>query len=266
MILQCQKESYNTLVDFAKKSCHSICIEGSQGSGKTHLAKEYAKLLKIPDFHIISPKTEAIRDIVSSANSTQFPIVFCIENLDDGVMSASSAILKFLEEPSVNTYIIITCRNIYHIPDTIVSRSLCVTLSNPHIEDINKLADSIDRSKYEYLSKTNLWKCINNLSDVKTVMDLSPEQIGYFDTATQTLLDNKLSVSDIIWRIGHYPDNKPTPIIFLLQYAMYNTDNPFIRNFILQALNELHNQRLASHLVLAKLVMDIQFLSERRVH
>ena len=111
------------LMDLANSRHHSILIEGPQGCGKTYLAKQYAAMLNVSDFEVVKCSVDTIRDAIDETCKIKNDVVICLENLDDGVLSASYTILKFLEEPLPNVYIVVTCRNLKKVPDTIISRS-----------------------------------------------------------------------------------------------------------------------------------------------
>ena len=121
------------LTRFAENKRHNLLISGIEWCGKTYLAKLYAKKLNIDDFQIVESKISSVKDAIENCIHINTPIVLCIENLDLGVNAVSYAILKFLEEPSDNVYIVVTCRNIKRIPDTILSRCVTIALS-PMVE------------------------------------------------------------------------------------------------------------------------------------
>ena len=133
----CQQNAIAELKSLSKYLRHSVLIEGPSGSGKSFLAKQYSQYLNILDFQVINPRVDDIRYCIDTCSGINNDIVICIENLDTGVREASYALLKFLEEPSDNIYVIITCNSIHHVPDTIVSRSSIVSINAPARADID---------------------------------------------------------------------------------------------------------------------------------
>ena len=94
---------------------------GPEGCGKSYLARQFAIKLGVDDFALVEPTVAGIREISDLCSEITTPIVICIENLDTGVVAASYTLLKFLEEPRKNVHVVVTARNIKHLPDTIPS-------------------------------------------------------------------------------------------------------------------------------------------------
>ena len=107
MELISQRAALEDLHRLADANKHSILIEGSEGCGKSYIAKQYATMLDIVDFQVVEPKVQCIKEAINSCYVIDNPIVLYIENLDTGVLAASYALLKFLEEPSSHVYIVI---------------------------------------------------------------------------------------------------------------------------------------------------------------
>ena len=140
MQLMNQQQALIDLTQLAEQRKQAVVISGAYAVGKTYLAREYGKLLGIPDFTVIEPKVNDIKSTIDSLIQLDTPIVLCVENLDLGVAAASYTLLKFLEEPKSNIYIVITCRNISQIPDTILSRAILVSVPNILSADIDAYA------------------------------------------------------------------------------------------------------------------------------
>lgn len=118
---------------------HAILISGRNGIGKAEFAKRLAtKILSYtnidnhPDFKHISKiagkkniSIDQVRQISgffqSSSSQGSAKIVF-IESVENLNTSSSNAILKILEEPNNNCYLILTCGNYAQILPTIKSR------------------------------------------------------------------------------------------------------------------------------------------------
>ena len=217
-----QQEALSRLHIYADCRRQAILICGPSGAGKTYLAKQYSYMLNIPDFQIIDAKVGTVREAIESSYAMSNNMVLCIENLDLGVDGASYALLKFLEEPKINTYLVVTCRNIRQIPDTIVSR--CVTVDVPRMtaDDLLMYAKSSNPGALPVLqADTILWKCVRAPSDIDVLSQLSPEQLKYFPTVSETI-GTKNSVSTIVWHFQKFPDNTATPIRIVIRYLMYS--------------------------------------------
>lgn len=255
---ECQRDAYSVLSDLASNNRHSVLIDGPAGCGKSWLAKQYANMLNIPDFQIVDPTVQAIRDAISSFYELNTPIVLCIENLDLGVSGASYSLLKFLEEPSEKAYIVVTCRNIRRIPDTIASRCATTTVAAPSRGDIAIYSESRDASRYNQLKSLPIWRCVRSFADAEYILSLSAEQLEYFNSL-QYRFNLDQPVSQLMWDLGHYPDNTESPVGLVIQYISLISNNPCIMKIGLDCLNDLDLGRIAKHVILAKFCMDSKY-------
>lgn len=258
MELISQKSVIEELTNLAEHNRHSIMIVGPHGSGKTHLAKMYASMLGIDDFLEISPKVEEVRRAIDTCIDLNTPVVMCIENLDKGVLSAAYTLLKFLEEPSDNAYIIITARNITKVPDTIISRSTVTITSPPTDVDIAEYAKLKNLSRYQSLCNNRIWKCVRSFADADMVLNLSGPQLQFFDD-----LSSKLKFQDTItnmsWNFGHYPDNTETPIEFVIRYIMELVDTRHARLAGVSCIRDISSGRIAKHAALSKFLFEMKY-------
>lgn len=258
MELQCQVSALQELKMLAGSDRHSLLIEGPLGCGKSYLAKQYAKMLQIVDFSSVKPTVQDIREALEASYDITSPVVFCIENLDTGVPSASYTLLKFLEEPVSNVYIVVTCRNRYNVPDTIISRSTCVTMSAPVESDINDFAEIKDIVKYRQLSAQQIWKAVRSLNDVESIFRLNNDQLAYYEQFN-TILKFNDTISNIIWKLGHYADNSETNIVFVFNYIIATCSSKRIKYYAMQCMKDLTSSRIASHAVLAKFALECKY-------
>ena len=252
-----QQEALQDLSKYAEKHRQAILISGPEGCGKSYLAKQYGKLLGVTDFQIVETKIANVRETMDSCYQITNPVVLCIENLDLGVVGVSYTLLKFIEEPKQNIYIVITCRNIRQIPDTIVSR--CVTINVPPIisSDLTAYADAKFSEELKLVKLDPiLWQCMKSITDMRTLSKLTPEQIAYFKEICGFICDNT-SVSNIVWKLQYFPDKTPTPINIIVRYLMYS--NAKWQRKCIDCLNTLAIGRLGTHAVLAKLVLELLY-------
>lgn len=258
MDLTFQKNSIDELRQLADADRHSVLIEGYIGCGKSYLARQYAKMLGIRDVMFVQPTVQNIRDVLSASYGITHPVLFCIENLDVGVLSASYALLTFLEEPSQNVYIVVTCRNRFQIPETIISRSTCVSVAQPTLSDIQSYAESKDHSKYISIKSSPVWNGVHALTDVDYVYKMKPEHVDYFRRLKS---DFKMtdSISNLSWKLGHYPDNTETNLVFVLNYLIHVIKNKRIQKYAIQCIRELSTSRIATHAVLSKFLFDCKY-------
>lgn len=254
MRLNCQSSAIEELNKLANADRHSILIEGIEGSGKTYLAKLYSDMLNISDFICVDPSVQSLRDTIDSCCNLNSPVVVCIENLDKGVVGASYTILKFLEEPSKYVYIVVTCRNMHKIPDTIISRSAVVTLGHPNSHDLNEYV----MSKYNKSSVPGiLSKCIHTFKDVDVAMHMNLDQLEYFKTLMN--LDFTDPVSNMSWKLMHYPDNSECPITFSIRFILAMTNNRHVHKCGVECLDDIAQSRISAHAAVSKFCMDLKY-------
>ncbi len=258
MIFNCQKEPLNELENLCKSNRQSIIIEGFPGCGKTYLSKQYANMLQIDDFISVVPKVAEIREALDSAVQLQSPLLLNIENLDLGVAAASYTLLKSLEEPSPNLYIVITCRNIKAIPDTIISRSAVVTATVPTYDDLDAYGRYKDSEKFEKLKDRLVWRCARSFSDCDEVFTMNSDQINYYESLSSvcTMKDN---ISNLIWAISHYKSNEPCNLELAIRSIMELMKNRYVTKCGVNCLNDLSKGRIAQHAILAKFLFDIKY-------
>lgn len=258
MILNFQKESIEELTNLAKSDRHSLLIEGPSGCGKSYLAKQYAMMLGVSDFASVNPTVPAIRETIDASYNLTSPVVFCIENLDAGVAGASYTLLKFLEEPSKNVYLVVTCRNRYKVPDTIISRSACISMSAPIESDIKDYAEIKDAARYNLMKSYDVWKAVRTLKDVDNVLHFNQTQIDYFSEIKEACTF-KDSVANLSWKLGHYNDNSETDIPFVINYIIQVCNSSRIQKHGISCIKDLTSARIASHAVLAKFIFECKY-------
>lgn len=258
MNFACQQEALSQLQDMAHHHTHSILIEGVAGSGKTYLARQYAKFLHVDDFQIVDPSVGTLRSTIDDCMSLKTPAVLCIENLDTGVVAASYTILKFLEEPMENIYIIVTCRNMKRVPDTIISRSSVVTTAPPSRKDVNLFAEERNPQRYKELCTLNIWKCATSFNFASKILDMTNDQISYYPTLAE-LFTKRDTVSNMVWKLGHYADNSEVPAEIALNYIIFTTFSKHIRMAGIECMRDLTDGRVAAHAVLARFVFECKY-------
>lgn len=259
MDLKFQESAINELKQLAESDRHSVLIEGVVGSGKSYLSKQYGLMCGFSDFALVSPTVQGVRDALDASYNLTSPVLFCIENLDIGVPAASYTLLKFLEEPTSNVYIVVTCRNRFKVPDTIISRSTCISLSSPISSDIDAYAEIKDVVKYNSLKNTSVWGGVRNLKDVDYVFRLTQDQLFYYEEL-KPILSFKESISNISWKLGHYNDNTETDLTFVLNYLMgVYKNNKRIQRYLIDCIRDLSTSRIAPHAVLCKMLFECKY-------
>lgn len=256
-VLKCQSNAYITLQDFAKGDKHSVIIEGPKQCGKTFMAREYAKLLGVADFFLVKPTVNDLREVIDSCSQLDNNIVICVENLDEGVVAASYTMLKFLEEPKNNTYIVITCSSCYRLPDTIISRSHIASINPPTMDDIAAISNTKGLI-FESVSDT-LKSCCKNFSDIEIIQKLDKDKTDYLQMLCGAEFWHD-SVSNIVWKLGHWNDNSEAPLEFVIRYLMNNMRNNVVYQAGCKCLQDLDDNILGSHLTLCKFAYECKYI------
>lgn len=254
-----QKTPTLQLMDLSNSRHHSILIEGPQGCGKTYLAKQYATMLNVSDFEVVRCSVDTIRDAIDETFKIKNDVVICLENLDEGVLSASYTILKFLEEPMPNVYIVVTCRNLKKVPDTIISRSAVVSCGPPIDKDIEEFAENKNKQKFEYLKTKNIWNCVRSFKDAEYILSMNDSQIRYF-TQIDKMMSFSDTVSNIIWKLGHYEDNTEIPVSIVMQYIIANSKSKTVKRAAIRCISDISLGRLAQHACLARFVFEAKYV------
>jgi len=252
---RCQSESVNQLNNLASYDRHSILVDGPDGCGKTYLCRYYSNLVNADDFVVVDPSVNSIRDTLNECYNLDHNIVVCIENLDKGSVAASYTLLKFLEEPKTNVYTIVTCVNIRYVPDTIISRCSCISVSPPISYDIDEYSRLKDDRKYKQLSTRPIWKCVRTFKDVDLIYNMKPEHVDYYQSLEPERLF-KDNVSNLTWNLGHYPDGSETPIDLVIRYILCNTSDKHLIQTCNECYRDMLSARVAKHAVLAKFVFE----------
>lgn len=254
----CQVSAISQLQQFADRDIHSVVIEGPEGCGKTFVAKLFAKMLGISDFMVVAPKVSELKQAMNSCMDLGTPTILCVENLDTGVSAASYSLLKFLEEPLSSVYVVVTCRNIENIPDTIVSRCLVATVATPLDTDLVNYANLINSAAYTNVAKSPIWRCVRTFKDVDRVIGFRPEQLAYFQSLS-SVLRFKDTVSNLMWKLGHFEDNSEAPVVLVIRYLVEIAQEPHIKQAGIRCITELSKSRIAAHAVIAKFIFECKY-------
>ena len=259
MDLNYQAPLLSQLKLIANKDVHSILISGLRGSGKTYCAKWFAVSKGIDTFHSVKPKVADLKAMITSSYQLQDNQVICIENLDDGTDGAAQVILKYLEEPLPNVYIFVTCTNCASIPDTILSRVISLELPHPRINDLAQYARAINAQRYNAYKEYAAYKTCKTLSDVRQVLNMSLDQIKYYDNFYYNCDITELSISEAMWNINHYPDNSKCDIKISLRCLFDFYRNTKNAKYVLNSLLSLENSRISETAILGKLMLDLNY-------
>ena len=123
-----------------KKPSHAYLFAGGRGTGKTSLARIFAKSLGIhpEDIYELDAASnrgvDEVRALRESVHTLPFSSPYKMYILDEAHMltkEASNALLKTLEEPPAHVLFILATTDKEKLPDTIHSRCQIITFSEP---------------------------------------------------------------------------------------------------------------------------------------
>lgn len=206
------KAYLKNLID-REKVPNTILFSGTDGIGKSLFAKElayylmyprgeFSKFLKNsykriekeihPDLYVYRPEGKAsihpissVKKIINTVNLSTFEAkskVFIIHDFDRMLKVTANAFLKVLEEPNLDSYIILLTSKLESIIPTIVSRCSVLKFSSIKEGDMIELIESWGKTKKEAL-KIALFSqgSINKASEIASFVD--------YDDKTKILLD-----------------------------------------------------------------------------
>ena len=259
-----QRSAINNLMRLSNSNHHCIMIEGMRGSGKSFLAKQFQSFCSISNYIEIQSKSDQLRDHIEQLFDIDYPIIVCIDNLDTGSPNAIGTVLKFIEEPRHNIRIIVTCTSRYNLPDTISSRCVIISISNPTANDIMEYAKHKDLDKYTFISKAPIYSTLSSFSDIDSLYAIDSERILYLSNVDLTNGKSKRSISSILWEFTHFSDNSEMSkelIMLRIRYILHMTSDYMKRKACLECLDALDSSKVATHVILYRFLIDFGCLN-----
>lgn len=173
---------------------HAILLCGKKGIGKARFAKELA--LKItnsnPDILIIEKDAEKkeinvdkireIKDFVNQTSAISNDKFIIIDSACDLNKSASNALLKILEEPQKNNFLILTANRANRVLPTIRSRCQILKINDLSRDDFAKIV----KNDVDFLSEI----CDNSPA---IALDLGEDLSRFYALFLRSLINQKLS-------------------------------------------------------------------------
>lgn len=187
MVGQCEiikKINTLTLDTFPK----TLMLAGGYGSGKHTIMRLIADKLQLT---IINISDNLNIDTITEIYTDTEPHIYCIEgNLI--TEQEESVILKFLEEPPVNAYIIILCENKYSMLNTILNRCQIWELKAYSIDELKQLTTNEDLLNVVLTPGEIIdWES-QPISEITNLCNLMIEKIPDSNFANVLTISNKL--------------------------------------------------------------------------
>ena len=131
---------------------HAYLFTGSRGTGKTSIARIFAKEIGTSDKDIYeldaasNTSVEDIREIIEGSRTLPFESekkVYIIDEVHMLSKSAFNAFLKTLEEPPKHVVFIMATTETHKLPTTVVSRCQSFSFKKPSNEIIRKALERV---------------------------------------------------------------------------------------------------------------------------
>lgn len=184
----------------SNKISHAYLFSGSRGTGKTSIARIFAKALKVTDNDIYEIDAASnrgiddIREIRDGVNVLPFESPYKVYIIDEVHMltkEAFNALLKTLEEPPSHALFVLATTETDKIPETVISRCQTFSFKRPTREILRKLVEKV--SKKEGLSLEN------GASDLIAFLGDGSfrDTLGILQKVSSFSKDNKISIEEI---------------------------------------------------------------------
>lgn len=196
---------------------HSSLILGEEGSGK-HTLSMYIKdnILKLPLLDI----TENISDeYIDMIYRNPNPSIYLI-NMSKMMEKEQNILLKFIEEPLQNAFIILLCENVNNLLNTIYNRCVVFEMELYKKDELSQFISSHQDKDLILSVLRTPGKILNtNLSNIRAIYDLCDKMVDKLSIAN---FSNTLTISSKINYKDEY--NKFDINIFfdMLIYTLYN--------------------------------------------
>ena len=182
------------------KIAHAYLFSGSRGTGKTSIARIFAKTLRVSDEDVYEmdaasnrgiDEIRAIRDAVHTYPYSSKYKVYIVDEAHMLTKEAWNAFLKTLEEPPKHVIFIMATTEQHKLPDTVISRCECFAFKKPtHQALVESILEISKAEKYTIEKKS--------ASLIATLADGSfRDAISILQKAMHSSEDTKLSHEEI---------------------------------------------------------------------
>lgn len=249
-----QVEAIKELRSLASSCKQAILIHGESGCGKTYLAHMYHRFIHTNQFIQIGNTMQDIRDFIANAFDISERTTVCIENIDAGTDGVSQAILKILEEPPKNIYIVITARNVKKIPVTILSRCNEVYVSHFRFDDLMFYAKNQYGLKAESM-RDDIKVLCKNPNDIDFIMNLQQQDFEYLKNVA-SIINEKTPIATASWKLQSFPSGSKIPIQMLIR-SLYNSVPNDLKRIVIQYESDI-DSGIPNHVIISAIALNLK--------
>ena len=201
---------------------HSLLICGESGSGKHSIIKLIIDKININLINLDKIDKDIIEFMYTSVEPTLY--VIDLNSID---LKKENIILKVLEEPNKNIYIVITCENKSNIIPTILNRCFLIDVEPYKIEELSTFLFSDDEKCLVDVFKTpgKLIYAIDHKNMVYDIMKFSDIFIDHICTAN---FSNSLTISN---KISFKKDSEGWDFDIFFQILLYKIKLKLVENY-----------------------------------
>ena len=179
---------------------HAYLFSGGRGSGKTSVARLFAKELGVLASDIYEmdaasnrgiDEVRELREGVATLPLESPYKVYIIDEVHMLTTPAFNALLKTLEEPPAHVIFILATTELHKLPDTIISRCQSFTFKKPTDDEIKQVLSSIAKGE----------KCTIDKDSLNLITLLGEgsfrDAIGIFQKVISVSKDKKIAIEEV---------------------------------------------------------------------
>jgi len=205
-------------------SNHSNLIYNDSHPNVRVLRKEYDEKTKKQKNSIIINQIRELESFIYQFSIDGSPKFIIIDNSDDLNINSSNALLKILEEPKKNIYIILITNIISKLLPTIRSRCIKFKFSDPTFDQFNEII-----SNQEELIDKNILKFLYDLSEGSPGLAIQLYSENFreiFDHLIEIFKEKKSLSSNILQlsnQVGTYSNDQFILFLSLIKFIIVHT-------------------------------------------
>lgn len=201
-----------------------MILTGSKGYGKKTLCKELATMMNV-DIVMFGNKVDDLRECIDLAYQQTQPILYVLTDADTMSVAAKNSILKLIEEPPKNAYIVMLVDNQESILATILSRARVYSLDNYSYEEIKQFLNQKETAftQTELEQVANICDCPGMVESMLASenAEMIPLVNKLLDNISQITLSNLLKITKK-FKINESSEGMDIPLfINCLQHFLY---------------------------------------------